>query len=80
MDEGDGSYPSEEEEEEEEERIPTDISAEGVELIASYWCVHYWLSYVRLCYFFSFGCTRMGGMEQGPLKQYQVYAILSCFP
>ena len=37
LDEGDGSYPSEEEEEEEEERVPTDITAEGVELIASYW-------------------------------------------
>ena len=37
MEEGDGSYPSAEEAEEEEERVPTDITAEGVELIASYW-------------------------------------------
>lgn len=37
LEEGDGSYPTEEEEEEEEVRVPTDITAEGVELIASYW-------------------------------------------
>lgn len=37
IEEGDGSYPSEEDEEEEEVRVPTDITAEGVELIASYW-------------------------------------------
>ena len=37
IEEGDGSYPSEEEEEEEDVRVPTDITAEGVELIASYW-------------------------------------------
>ncbi|CAM9811024.1 unnamed protein product [Ectocarpus sp. 6 AP-2014] len=37
LEEGDGSYPTEEEEEEEDVRVPTDITAEGVELIASYW-------------------------------------------
>lgn len=40
IEEGDGSYPTEEEEEEEDVRVPTDITAEGVELIASYWYVY----------------------------------------
>lgn len=52
VDEGDGSYPSEEEEEEEEERVPTDIKAEGVELIASYWYAHYSLYEYQFCFFF----------------------------
>lgn len=36
LEEGDGTYPTDEEEEE-EERVPTEIDQEGVELIASYW-------------------------------------------